>query len=393
MKKIYLDNAATTKVDDEVVKVMIPYFSEKFGNASSQHLIGQEAKNALEKSRRIIARSVGAKTSEIIFTSGGTESNNLALKGLFFSNFSNKNHIITTKIEHDCVLNSCKWLETQGAKITYLDVDEEGFVNPEDIRNSINEKTIVVSIIHGNNEIGVIQDLEEIGKICREKNVLFHTDACQSFTKVLIDVKKQNLDLVTLNSHKIHGPKGVGALYIKEGVKITPLVHGGGHERNLRSGTENIPGIVGFAKAVEIVNARRSAYPKLRSAGAKNVLRITELRDKLIKGILKIPNTKLNGSMEKRLCSNVNISFNNIEGEAIGGYLENKGIYTSTGSACASHSLKSSHVLKAIGLSPIQSNSSLRISLSKYTTEEEIDYVLEKLFKIVNKLRRISPIK
>jgi len=380
MKQIYLDNAAATKVDKEVLRAMLPYFSEKYGNASSTHFKGQEAKEGLDKSRRIIAREIGAKRHELIFTSGGTESNNFALKGLFFSNYPNKNHIIITKIEHDCVLNSCKWLEKQGAKITYLDVDEEGFVNSKDVEEVITDKTIVVSIIHGNNEIGIIQDLEEIGKICKEKNVLFHTDACQSFTKVPINVKKQNLDLVTLNSHKIHGPKGVGALYIKEGIKITPLSHGGGHEKKLRSGTENVSGIVGFAKAVEISNK-------------KDVEKMKLLRDKLIEGILRIPNTKLNGSKNDRLCNNVNISFNNIEGEAVGGYLENFGIYTSTGSACASHSLEQSHVLKAIGLSSVQINSSLRISLSKYTTEEDINYVLEKLEKIVEKLRRISPLR
>lgn len=383
MKQIYLDNAATTKVDGEVLKAMLPYFGEKYGNASSVHFKGQEAKEALEKSRRIIAREIGAKRHEIIFTSGGTESNNFALKGLFFWNKQNntgKNHIITTKIEHDCILNSCKWLEKQGAKVTYLDVDNQGFVNPETIKEMITPETIVVSVIHGNNEIGTIQDLEKIGKICKEKNVLFHTDACQSFTKVHINIRKQNLDLVTLNSHKIHGPKGVGALYIKEGVKIVPLMHGGGHEKKLRSGTENVSGIIGFAKAVDIVKK-------------KDTERIVELRDKLIKGILRIPNTRLNGPREERLCNNVNISFNNIEGEAIGGYLENFGICTSTGSACASHSLETSHVLKAIGLTPVQANSSIRMSLSKYTTEEEIDFVLEKLPKIVEKLRRISPLK
>ncbi len=378
MKQIYLDNAATTKVDEEVLKEMMPYFNEKYGNASSSHAFGQEAKNAMEKGRRIIAKSIGARTHEIIFTSGGTESNNFALKGLFFRNYPEKDHIIISKIEHDCVLNACKWLEKQGAKVTYLDVDEKGFVNPKHIEKEINDKTIVVSIIHGNNEIGTIQDLEEIGRICREKGVLFHTDACQSFTKVEIDVKKQNLDLVTLNAHKIHGPKGVGALYIREGIKITPLAHGGGHEKGLRSGTENVSGIVGFAKTIEVVKR-------------KDIEEMTKLRDKLIEGILKIPNTKLNGPKD-RLCNNVNVSFNNIEGEAIGGYLENYGIFTSTGSACSSHSLESSHVLKAIGLSPIQSNSSLRISISKYTTEENVDYFLEKLSRIVEKLRRISPL-
>ena len=384
MKKIiYLDNAATTKVDDEVLKTMLPYFTEHYGNASSVHFVGQKAKEALENSRKIIAKSIGAKTNEIIFTSGGTEANNLALKGLFFWNKENntgKNHIITTRIEHDCVLNSCKWLEKQGAEITFLDVDAEGFIDLNELENAITNKTILVSIIHGNNEIGTIQDLEAIGKICKKKNVLLHSDACQSYTKVPIDVDKQNLSLLTLNSHKIHGPKGVGALYIRDGIKIVPLFHGGGHERKIRSGTENVSGIVGFAKSVEIANK-------------KNVEKMTKLRDKLIDGILKIQNTKLNGSRTKRLCNNVNITFNNIEGESIGGYLENEGICTSTGSACASHSLETSHVLKSIGLTPLQANSSIRMSISKYTTEEEIDFVLSVLPKIVEKLRRMSPIK
>jgi cysteine desulfurase len=379
-KRVYFDNASTTKVDEKVVREMLPYFSEIFGNASSQHDIGIKAKDALERSRRIIAKSIKANIGEIIFTSGGTEANNFALKGLFFSNYPQKNHIITTKIEHDSILNVCRWLETQGAKITYLDVDEEGFVDIEDIKKSITDKTFLVSIIHGNNEIGTIQDIEAIGKLCREKKVLFHTDACQSFTKVPINVGKQNLDLVTLNAHKIYGPKGVGALYIRDGIQITPFAHGGGHEKKLRSGTENIPGIVGFAKSVDISNE-------------KDVRRMTTLRDKLIEGLLKIENVKLNGPVgDKRLCNNVNVSFNNIEGEAIGGYLENERIYTSTGSACMSNTLQTSHVLKALGLSPLQSNSSLRISISKYTTEDDINYFLEKITKIVKKLRIISPL-
>ncbi|MCK9595965.1 cysteine desulfurase [Candidatus Pacearchaeota archaeon] len=380
MKQIYLDNAATTRVDDEVMKTMLPYFTEKYGNASSTHFIGQDAKNALEKSRKIIAKAIGAKIQEIIFTSGGTEANNMTLKGLFFANYPEKNHLITTKIEHDCILNTCKWLERLGAQITYLDVDSEGFIDLNQLEKSITPKTIVVSVIHGNNEIGTIQNLEAIGKICKKKGTLLHTDACQSFTKTLLNVKKQNLDLVTLNSHKIHGPKGVGALYIKEGIKIIPLFHGGGHERKIRSGTENVSGIVGFAKAVEI-------------AKKKNVEKMIKLRDRLINGILKIPNTRLNGSGKQRLCNNVNISFNNVEGESIGGYLETFGICTSTGSACASHSLETSHVLKAIGLMPVQANSSIRMSISKYTTEEEIDYVLKVIPGIIEKLRRMSPIK
>jgi len=379
-KLIYFDNAATTKVDDEVVKAMIPYFTENYANASSTHFKGQEAKEALERSRNIIAKSIGAKIHEIIFTSGGTEANNLALKGLFFANYPNKNHIITTKIEHDCILNTCKWLEKIGAKVTYLDVDAEGFINLEELKKSINEKTIVVSIIHGNNEIGTVQNLEAIGNICKKEKVYFHTDACQSFTKIPLNVKKQNLSLVTLNAHKIHGPKGIGALYLRDGVQIIPLAHGGGHERKLRSGTENVSAAVGFAKAVDIANR-------------KDLEKIKRLRDKLIEGILRIQNIKLNGPKEKRLCNNINVSFNNIEGESIGGYLENLGICTSTGSACASHSLETSHVLKAIGLTPIQANSTLRISISKYTTEEEVDYFLQVLPKIVEKLRRISPIK
>jgi cysteine desulfurase len=378
--QIYLDNAATTKVDEKVVKEMLPYFNENYGNASSQHDVGLKAKEALERSRRMIAKSIKANAGEIIFTSGGTEGNNLALKGLFFANYPHKNHIITTKIEHDSVLNACKWLETQGAKVTYLDVDKEGFVDLEDIRKSITEKTFLVSVIHGNNEIGTIQDIEVIGKICKEKKVLFHTDACQSYTKVPINVEKQNLNLVTLNAHKIYGPKGVGALYIRDGIKIIPLSHGGGHEKKLRSGTENIPGIVGFAKAVDIANE-------------KDIKKMERLREKLIDRLLKIEKVRLNGPCgNRRLCNNVNISFNNIEGEAIGGYLENEGIYTSTGSACMSNTLETSHVLKALGLSPLQSNSSLRISISKYTTEEEVDYFLEKISKVVNKLRSISPL-
>jgi cysteine desulfurase len=380
MKPIYFDNAATTKVDEKVVKEMLPYFSEIFGNASSQHDIGIKAKEALERSRRLITKSIKANTGEIIFTSGGTEANNLALKGLFFANYPSKNHIITTKIEHDSILNVCKWLESQGAKVTYLDVDKEGFVNLDDIKKFITEKTFLVSIIHGNNEIGTIQDIEAIGKLCKEKKVLFHTDACQTFTKVPINVKKQNLDLVTLNAHKIYGPKGVGALYIREDINITPISHGGGHEKKLRSGTENIPGIVGFAKAVDITNE-------------KDVKRMILLRDKLIEGLLKIEDVKLNGAKgDKRLCNNVNVSFNNIEGEAIGGYLENEKIYTSTGSACMSNTLETSHVLKALGLGPLQSNSSLRISISKYTTEEEINYFLSKISGIVRKLRKFSPL-
>jgi len=382
MKTFYFDNAATTKTDDSVLRTMQPYFTEKYGNASSSHYIGEESRRAIEEARNTIAKSIGAKYKEIVFTGSGTETNNFVIKGLFFKNYPEKNHIITTKIEHDCVLNACKWLGGQGAKITYLDVDEEGFIDLDELKNSITEKTILVSVIHGNNEIGTIQDLEKIGKICREKKVLFHTDACQSFTKVPINVKKMNVDLMTLNAHKIHGPKGVGALYICEELKnkIIPLLHGGGQEFKLRSSTENVPGIIGFEKAVKIANQ-------------KDVIKMEKLRDKLIEGILEIPNTKLNGPRkENRLCNNINVSFNNIEGEAIGSFLNAKGIFVSTGSACSSRSLDPSHVLLALGKNPLQANSSVRLSISKYTTEEEVDYVIKELKKIVEKLRKISPL-
>ena len=374
---IYLDNAATTPVDPAVLAAMKPYFSEKYGNASSVHTSGLEAKRALEQGRDIIARAIGAKGDEIIFTSGGTEANNFAIKGLFFAN-PDKKHIITTKIEHDCVMNACKWLERQDVEVTYLDVDKEGFIDLEEFKKEITPDTLLVSVIHGNNEIGTIQPIGEIGKICRERGVLFHTDACQSFTKTDINVKKQNLDLVTLNAHKIHGPKGVGALYVRKGIKIEPLQHGGGHEKGLRSGTENIPGIVGFAKAVKLAKSKHIKY-------------MTKLRDKLIEGILKIDNTQLNGPKEKRLCNNINIKFNNIEGESIGGYLDADEICSSTGSACSSHTLEPSHVLAAIGLSPLEANSSIRLSLSRHNTEQEIEKVLAVLPKIVGKLRKISP--
>lgn len=379
-KEYYFDNAATTKVDEQVIKVMQEYASEKYGNPSSVHYKGQEAKRGLDEARETIAKKIGAKFSEIIFTGSGTEANNLALKGLFFANYPEKNHIVTTKIEHDCILNSCKWLEKRGAKITYLSVDKEGFVNLEELKKSLTPKTILVSVIHGNNEIGTIQNLKEIGKICKEKGVLFHTDACQSFTKVPIDVSKMNLDLVTLNAHKIHGPKGVGALFIRSGIKIEPLLHGGGQEFKIRSSTENTSGIVGFAKAVKI-------------ASNSDIQKMKELRDYFINRVLaEIPNVSLNGAQgENRLCNNLNLCFKNIEGESIGSFLSSKNITSSTGSACSSRSLDPSHVLVALGLNPIEANSSIRLTISKYTKKEEVDYVIDELKKIVDKLRKISP--
>jgi len=378
---IYLDNAATTQVDPKVMKVVQEYSEEKFGNASSLHTLGLEARRAIENARDVIAKSIGAKSEEIIFTSGGTESNNFAIKGVFFAN-PGKNHFITTKIDHDCVINACKWLETQGGKVTFLSVDKEGFINLEELKKSITDKTALVSVIHGNNEIGTIQNLEEIGKICRENRAYLHTDACQSYTKTELNVKKQNLDLITLNAHKIHGPKGVGALYIKKGTKITPLVHGGGQENKMRSGTENVPGIAGFATAVKISNS-------------SHIKHMTQLRDYFINQLIgKIPHIKLNGPTgDKRLCNNINISFKNIEGEAIGGYLDAYEISSSTGSACSSKKLEPSHVLKAIGLTDMEANSSIRLSISRNTTKQELDKAIAVLQKVVEKLRKISPFK
>jgi len=381
-KKIYLDNGATTMVDPKVAETMAPYFNKKYGNASSMHGFGRDVKDALENARKIIAKSIGAKAGEIIFTASGTESNNLAVKGIAFANKNKGNHIITTKVEHKCILNSCKWLEENGFKVTYLNVDKEGFVNPAELEKAITDKTILVSVIHGNNEIGTINNLGEIGRICRKKEVYFHTDACQSYTKTELNAEKQNLDLVTLNSHKIHGPKGVGALYIREGVKIIPWTHGGGHEKGLRSGTENVAGIVGFAKASEI------------AINKKHIEHMTKLRDKLIKGILEMPHVKLNGAVgEKRLCNNINVSFKAVEGEAIGGYLDQKGVASSTGSACSEANLEPSYVLMSIGLTHEEANGSLRLTLSRFTTEKEIDYVLKILPPIISKLRMFSPIK
>jgi len=372
--KVYLDNGATTKVDERVVKKMLPYFTEKFGNASSLHSFGQQAKLDLDEARNLIRKKLNA--DKIIFTSGGSESDNLAIKGIAYS--KGKGHIITSKIEHHAVEESCKSLEKQGFQVTYIDVDKEGFVNPKNIEKAIRKDTILVTIMTANNEIGTIQDIEEIGKICKEKNIIFHTDAVQTFTKIPIDMKKMNINLVSISAHKIHGPKGIGALAIYN-AEIKRLIDGGPQEFELRAGTENIPGIRGLAEAVKISND-------------KDVKQMEKLRDRLIDGIFKkIDNVKLNGSRKKRLCNNVNVCFKGIEGEAIGAHLDAKGIASSSGSACSSKSLKPSHVLKAIGLSDADANGCLRLTLSKYTTEKEIDYALESLEGIIKFLRRISP--
>ena len=383
MKRIYFDYAATTPADKRVVKAMQPFFSERFGNTMSLHSFGQEAKFAMENSRQVLADLINANLNEIIFTGSATESNNLALKGVAFANKAKGNHIIISSIEHPCIMESAEWLEKQGFKITKLSVDKYGMVNPKDVESVITDKTILVSVMHASNEIGTIEPIAEIGKICRQKGIYFHTDASQSFGKIPIDVEKMNIDLLTASSHKMYGPKGVALLYVRDGVKIEPILHGGGQENGLRSSTVNVPVIVGFAKAAEICKASMK----------KESARLTKLRDKLIKGILKIDGIRLNGHPKKRLPNNINVSFSFIEGESLVIQLDLYGIACSTGSACSSIKLEPSYVLLAIGLQPAQAHGSLRISLGRQTTEKEIEYFLEVLAKIVKQLRLMSPFK
>ena len=383
MKHIYLDYAATTPVDKRVVKEMQPYFSEKFGNTMSLHFFGQEAKLALEQSRGILAGIINAEPNEIIFTSSATESNNLALKGVALANKSKGNHIIVSSIEHPCIVESAKWLKKQGFEITEVPVDKYGTVNLEDIKNAITGKTILVSVIHASNEIGTIEPIEKIGKICKDAGILFHTDASQSFGKISINVRKMNIDLLTTSSHKIYGPKGAGFLYVKKGIIIEPILHGGGQENGLRGSTVNVPAIVGFAKAAEICQKEMLKESK----------RLTKLRDKLIKSVLKIKDSHLNGSPKNRLANNANFWFDFIEGESIIMMLDLEGIACSTGSACSSFKLEPSHVLLATGLRPEQAHGSLRISLGRFTTEKEINQLIKVLPSIIKKIRAISPFK
>jgi len=374
---IYLDYAATTPVDFQAVKAMQPYLSKKFGNTMSLHSFGQEAKLALEKSRETIAGLINAKPNEIIFTSSATESNNTVLKGIALKG----KHIIISSIEHPCIMESAFWLEKQGYKVTKIKVDKQGMINPKDVEKAIRKDTVLVSIIHASNEIGTIQPIDEIGKLCKKKGVYFHTDASQSFGKIPIDVK--NIDLLTASSHKIYGPKGAGLLYIRNGTGITPLLHGGGQEMGFRGSTVNIPAIVGFARAVELAKKEMAEENKT----------LAGLQDKLIKGILKIEKSYLNGHPKKRLSNNINVGFSFIEGESLVIQLDLKGIAVSTGSACSSVKLEPSHVLLAIGLRPEQAHGSLRISLGRKTTEKDIDYLLKVLPQIIKQLREISPFK
>ncbi|MBN2479016.1 MAG: cysteine desulfurase NifS [Parachlamydiales bacterium] len=382
MKRIYLDYAATTPVLKEVLDEMLPYFSENFANPATLYASGKKAKNALEEARHVIADFINAKSDEIVFTSGGTESNNFAIKGLASAN-KDKNHIITSSIEHHAILEPLKFLKSQGYEITYIPVDCDGLVNPKDIEEAITDKTLLISIMHANNEIGTIQPIEEIGKIAKKHKIYFHTDAVQTLGHIDIDVEKLNVDLLSASSHKIYGPNGVGLLYIRKGVKINPFMHGGEQEFKKRASTHNLAGIVGFKKAIQI--AKNEMYSEAK--------RLTYLRDKLINGILEnIEETKLNGHRQKRLPNNVNISLSHIEGESILLSLDMFNIECATGSACTSSTLMSSHVILAIGVPAETAHSSIRFTLGKFTTEEDIDYVLKSLIQVVNNLRLMSPL-
>ncbi|MDI6604149.1 cysteine desulfurase NifS [Aceticella autotrophica] len=383
MKRIYLDNAATTPVRSEVLESMLPYYKNLFGNPSSLYSYGQETKKAIEEARDKVAKAIGANSDEIYFTSGGSESDNWALKGVAYALKNKGNHIITTSIEHHAILHTCQYLEKQGFEITYLPVDKYGLVSPEDLKNAITGKTILVSIMFANNEIGTIEPIEELARITHEKGIYFHTDAVQAVGNIPIDVKKINIDLLSLSAHKIYGPKGVGALYIKKGVKLHSLIHGGAQERNRRAGTENVGGIVGLGTAIELITNDLDSH----------INKLKYLRDKLINGILeKIPYTRLNGHPTKRLPGNVNVSIEFVEGESMILSLDMAGICVSSGSACTSGTLDPSHVLLAIGLPHEIAHGSLRLSIGKENTDEDVEKVLEVLPNIVNRLREMSPL-
>ena len=374
--RVYLDNAATTQVAKEVVEAMQPYLTEKYGNASSLHQFGTEAKDALDDARQAVADSINADASEIIFTSSGTESNNIAIRGYAHKHKDIGRHLITSSIEHPSVLDTFRALKEEGFDVTYLGVDSEGFVDIDKLRSVLRKETTMVSVIHGNNEIGTIQNISEIGKICNDKSICFHTDAVQSFTKVPIDVKKMNINMLSISGHKIHGPKGIGALYVRANTKLHKIITGGHQESDIRPGTENVAGAVGFAKAVDLVKE-------------VDIEKMTKLRDDLIKGVLKIEDCRLNGP-KTRLCNNANFSFKDVEGESILLNLDEKGIAISTGSACTTQSKEPSHVLRAIGLKEEWLNGSVRMTLSRYNTKEEIDYVLKVLPGIIEQLRAVN---
>ncbi len=381
--RIYMDNAATTPIKEEVLQAMLPYLTQVYGNASSIYKTGREAKAAVDGARETIAKTLGAKEREVYFTACGSEADNWAIKGVAMAKRSKGNHIITSAIEHHAVLHTLEYLEKNGFEVTYLPVDENGMISIDDLNNAIKDTTILITIMFANNEIGTVQPIKEIAKIAKEHKILFHTDAVQAYGHLPIDVKEMGIDMLSMSAHKIYGPKGVGALYVRGGIKLENFMHGGAQERGKRAGTENVAGIVGFAKAAEL------AFSELD----ENIKRLTAMRDRLIAGIEeKIPYIKLNGHRSERLPNNVNFSFRYIEGEALLLMLDMKDIAASSGSACTSGSLDPSHVLLAIGIPHEIAHGSLRLSLGDFTTDEDVDYILEVLPGIVERLRQMSPL-
>ncbi len=378
-----MDHAATTPADPRVMEAMLPYFSERYGNASSLYAEGQEAKEALESARERVAGLINCRPDEVVFTSGGTESDNTALKGIAHAQKVKGKHIITTAIEHHAVLHPCEWLEKQGYEVTYLPVDKYGMVRMDSLEGAIRKDTILISVMHANNEIGTIEPIAEIGRMARERGIAFHTDAVQTVGKIPVDVQAMHVDLLSISGHKLYGPKGVGALYVRKGIRVEPILLGGGHERGKRSGTENIPGIVGLGTACQLAREEMGAEGE----------RLRSLRDRLIQGVSGIENSWLNGHPTERLPNNANFSFRFVEGESLVLELDFNGIAVNTGSACSSKSLEPSHVLTAIGLRPEDTHGSLRFTLGRANTEGDIDYVLETLPKAVGKFRAISPFK
>ncbi|AWI05127.1 cysteine desulfurase NifS [Clostridium drakei] len=377
-REVYMDHAATTYMKEEVIEEMKPYLTDYFGNPSSIYKISRKTKMAIDESRMRIAQTINANADEVYFTAGGSEADNWALKGTALANKDRGNHIITTAIEHHAILHSCKYLEKLGFEVTYLPVNEFGIVNVEDVKKAITNKTILVSIMFANNEIGSIQSIEQIGSICRNKKIIFHTDAVQAVGSVPIDVKSMNIDLLSMASHKFYGPKGIGALYMRKGIKVDNLIHGGAQERAKRAGTENVMAIAGMGKAIELAEQNMNEERK----------RLTYLRDKMIKGLLNIPGTKLNGAEgENRLPGNVNISFESVDGDTLLMLLDSEGICASSGSACSAGALEPSHVLMAIGLKEDLAKGSLRLTLGYKTTEEDVDYTVKIIEEAVNKIR------
>ena len=384
IRKVYMDNNATTRTRPEVVEAMLPYFGEIYGNASSIHQFGRAARTAVDSARQKVAALLGAASpEEIIFTSGGTEADNFAIKGVLAALRSKGNHVITSGIEHQAVLNTCKALTKEGCQVTFVGVDEYGVIKLDELKKAITDKTILITVMHANNEVGTIEPVEEIGVIAKERGIYFHTDAVQTAGKIPLDLKKMNIDLLSMSGHKLYGPKGVGAIYIRKGTKITPQMIGGHHEMGKRAGTENVPGIVGLGKACEL------AQKELAGEGKK----LTELRDYFYKGITsKIEEVKLNGHPQKRLPNTLNVGFKYLEGESIILNLDMEGIGVSTGSACTSGSLEPSHVLTAMGIDPAETQGSVRFSLGRDNTKEDVDYILGVLPSIIKRLRDMSPL-